>query len=130
MPKDDSVGAGETNRLDGRSSVEQLDATLNPLLRELAARSSPLADAGRVVPRFPVSMFVAIGFEHSVTSMFILPAGLLLGGGRMNHVESVPCQNGGNKAKRINPSYQSVLPFHRFAGGVGFPPLLRQEIPA
>ncbi|CAK9035941.1 unnamed protein product [Durusdinium trenchii] len=28
---------------------------------------------------FPVSMFVAIGFEHSVTSMFILPAGLLLG---------------------------------------------------
>ena len=30
--------------------------------------------------RFPISMFVAIGFEHSVTNMFILPAGLLLGG--------------------------------------------------
>jgi len=28
---------------------------------------------------FPISMFVAIGFEHSVTNMFILPAGLLAG---------------------------------------------------
>lgn len=28
---------------------------------------------------FPISMFVAIGFEHSVANMFILPAGLLSG---------------------------------------------------
>lgn len=29
---------------------------------------------------FPISMFVAIGFEHSVANMFLLPAGLLAGG--------------------------------------------------
>merc|ERR1712014_396640 len=28
---------------------------------------------------FPISMFVAIGFEHSVANMFLLPAGLLAG---------------------------------------------------
>jgi len=28
---------------------------------------------------FPISMFVAIGFEHSVTNMFLLPAGILSG---------------------------------------------------
>eukprot|EP00933_Yihiella_yeosuensis_P075461 TRINITY_DN8487_c0_g1_i1.p1 TRINITY_DN8487_c0_g1~~TRINITY_DN8487_c0_g1_i1.p1 ORF type:complete len:351 (-),score=65.01 TRINITY_DN8487_c0_g1_i1:579-1631(-) len=28
---------------------------------------------------FPISMFVAIGFEHSVANMFMLPAGLLAG---------------------------------------------------
>jgi formate/nitrite transporter len=28
---------------------------------------------------FPISMFVGIGFEHSVANMFILPAGLLAG---------------------------------------------------
>jgi len=28
---------------------------------------------------FPISMFVAIGFEHSVANMFTLPAGLLSG---------------------------------------------------
>jgi len=29
---------------------------------------------------FPISMFVAIGFEHSVANMFLLPAGVLAGG--------------------------------------------------
>ena len=28
---------------------------------------------------FPISMFIAIGFEHSVANMFILPAGLFSG---------------------------------------------------
>merc|ERR1711862_717646 len=28
---------------------------------------------------FPISMFVGIGFEHSVANMFLLPAGLLAG---------------------------------------------------
>lgn len=29
---------------------------------------------------FPISAFVAIGFEHSVANMFLLPAGLPAGG--------------------------------------------------
>ena len=28
---------------------------------------------------FPISMFIAIGFEHSVANMFILPAGIFSG---------------------------------------------------
>merc|ERR1712206_48333 len=28
---------------------------------------------------FPISMFIMIGFEHSVANMFVLPAGLLSG---------------------------------------------------
>ena len=28
---------------------------------------------------FPISMFIAIGFEHSVANMFILPAGVFSG---------------------------------------------------
>lgn len=30
-------------------------------------------------PRFPISTFVAIGFEHSVANMFLLPCALLAG---------------------------------------------------
>ena len=34
---------------------------------------------------FPISMFIAIGFEHSVANMFILPAGIFSGEFRFSH---------------------------------------------
>jgi len=43
--------------------------------------------AGRTIPSkltgllFPISAFIAIGFEHSVANMYLLPAGLLSGAG-------------------------------------------------
>ena len=40
---------------------------------------------------FPISMFISIGFEHSVANMFILPAGIFSGvyEGRAHHVLSL-----------------------------------------
>jgi formate transporter len=54
-----------------------------------------LAMAGRSVADkvlaivFPISAFVAAGFEHSVANMYIIPAGILLGG-TVEHAGALP----------------------------------------
>ena len=42
----------------------------------LAGRTIPSKLAGLI---FPISAFIALGFEHSIANLYLLPAGLLAG---------------------------------------------------
>ena len=45
--------------------------------------TSTTSVAGKVLAIFwPISTFVALGFEHSVANMFLIPHGIFNGGGR------------------------------------------------